>query len=515
MTGPNSIRKVVIVGGGTAGWMAAACISKVVGTQTHDITLIESEEIGTVGVGEATIPQIRMYNDILGLDENQFIRETNASFKLGIEFVNWKAPGESYFHPFGMFGADMDGILFTHFWQRMMTLGGSPDYGQYNVETLAARQGLMGRTSPSTPANLPKVNYAFHFDAGLYAAYLRRYAEARGVVRREGKILTVDQHPDSGYVTSVRLESGGTVEGDLFIDCSGFRGLLIEQTLKAGYEDWSEWLPCNRAAAVPTERARLPDGREAPITPYTRSTAQEAGWQWRIPLQHRTGNGYVFCSEYISEDEAVARLLTRLDGKPLKDPKVLRFVTGHRRKMWDKNVVAMGLASGFLEPLESTSIHLVQVAISKLLTYFPKGGFDPSVIAQFNAEMLAEYTNVKDFLIAHYHVTEREDTPFWRYCKHMTVPESLQRRLDIFAGTGQAAVQHGDLFKEQSWFAILVGQGLMPRNYHPVADVISEDDLKLRLSNVRMAIHERLRTLISHDEFIARHCAAPAMEKAM
>ena len=499
------IRNIVIVGGGTAGWMSAAVLSKVLGHNNHTITLIESEEIGTVGVGEATIPMIMMYNDVLGLNENEFIRETNASFKLGIQFCDWKAVGESYFHPFGTFGVDMDGINFTHFWQRLARSGGSPDYGHYNAETMAARENRFGRTPKSEPLTMPRINYAFHFDASLYAAYLRRYSEARGVVRQEGKIVSVRQDPDNGFVTGVQTEDGRVIEGDFFLDCSGFRGLLIEQTLKTGYEDWSEWLPCNRAAAVPTEK---PEGG---ITPYTRATAREAGWQWRIPLQHRTGNGYVFCSEFISEDEAVSKLLTRLDGKPLKDPKVLRFVTGHRRKMWNKNVLALGLASGFLEPLESTSIHLVQVGLAKLLAHFPKF-INNRVLDQYNREMLAEYTNVKDFLIAHYHVTEREDTPFWKRNKYMSIPDSLRARLDIFSQTGQAAVQQNELFKEASWFAILMGQGLVPKNYHPVADVISDDELKLRLSNVRIGVQNRVNGLIGHDQFIAQNCSAKMLE---
>ncbi|HTM81546.1 tryptophan halogenase family protein [Asticcacaulis sp.] len=498
---PSPIRNITIVGGGAAGWMSAAVLSKVLGKTNHKITLIESEEIGTVGVGEATIPMILMFNSVLGLDEDEFIRETHATFKLGIHFVDWKAVGQSYFHPFGTFGVDMDGINFMHFWQRMARSGGNPDYGRYNAETMAARDNRFGRTPKTDLSTMPKINYAFQFDANLYAAFLRRYAEARGVIRQEGKIVKINQQPETGFVTSLELDNGKGIDGDFFLDCSGFRGLLIEETLKSGYHDWSEWLPCNRAAAVPTEKP------EGPITPYTRSTAREAGWQWRIPLQHRTGNGYVFCNEFISEDEAVSKLLTRLDARPLKDPKVLRFVTGHRRKMWNKNVVALGLASGFLEPLESTSIHLVQIGLAKLLGYLPR--FINSYVAeQYNREMLAEYENVKDFLIAHYHITQREDTPFWRHCKYMGIPESLRARLNIFTETGQAAVQQTELFKEPSWFAILIGQGLLPATYHPVADTITESELKQRLSQIRTGVQDRIMTLPSHDAFIAQHCSA-------
>ncbi len=501
------ISNIVIVGGGTAGWMTAAMLSKSLGTQNYSITLVESEEIGTVGVGEATIPPILLFNEVLGLDEDEFIRETNATFKLGIEFVDWRKVGHTYFHPFGQLGVDMDGIGFNAFWLRMAAMGGNADFGRFNAETMAARENLFARTPKNDTSALPRINYAFQFDAAQYAAYLRRYSEKRGVVRVEGKISKVHQHPESGFIQSVELESGRIIKGDLFFDCSGFRGLLIEQTLQSGYEDWSQWLPCNRAAAVPCEKA------PGPITPYTRSTSREAGWQWRIPLQHRTGNGYVFCSEFISEDEACEKLLTRLDAKPLKDPKVLRFVTGHRRKVWNKNVVALGLASGFLEPLESTSIHLVQSCLTRFISMMPRTEFRQAVIDEYNRMVVADYINVKDFLIAHYKITEREDTPFWKHCKNMDIPDSLKARLEIFSNIGFANVTLTELFKETSWFAVLFGQGFFPKDYHPVADAISTDELKLRLSRVRTAITDRIATLPVHDDFIAKHCAAPAMEK--
>ena len=500
----NPIRKIVIVGGGTAGWMCAASLSRFLGTANPSITLVESDEIGTVGVGEATIPMITVFNKALGLDEDDFIRETNATFKLGIQFNDWQRPGSRYFHPFGLYGSDMDGVAFIHYWMRLWREGGHADYGRFNVETLAARDGLFLRPPPHDPSGLPKVNYAFHFDAGLFARYLRRFSERRGVVRHEGRVVKVDQHPESGFVTALHMDDGRVIAGDLFVDCSGFRGLLIEQTLKAGYDDWSQWLPCDRAAAVPSER---PEGCKTP--PFTQATAREAGWQWRIPLQQRTGNGYVFCSDFISEDEACARLLSRLEGKALRDPKVLRFTTGHRRKMWDRNVVALGLASGFLEPLESTSIHLVQVGIARLITCYPRGGVNQRLIDQYNAEMLADYVNVKDFLIAHYKVTEREDTPFWARCRSMAIPESLQARLEMFAASGHAGAQQADLFKEVSWFSVLMGQGLVPRAYHPIADALAEDDLKLRLSRMRTSVQDRLAQMMPHDDYIARHCKAP------
>jgi tryptophan 7-halogenase len=500
----NTIRRIVIVGGGTAGWMTAAALSKVVGTHGHDITLIESEQIGTVGVGEATIPMIQLFNNVLGLNEDEFVRETNATFKLGIEFVDWRRLGHSYFHPFGVLGVDMDGIGFIHYWLRWQRSGGSLHYSSFNAETEAARAHRFMRTAGEAgPMNMPAINYAFQFDASLYAAYLRRYAEKRGAMRIEGKVVSITQDPASGYIMSLQLEHGAVINGDLFIDCSGFRGLLIEEVYKAGYDDWSHWLPVNRAAAVPCE---LTDD----WLPYTRSIAREAGWQWRIPLQHRTGNGYVFSDQYISEDEASVKLLERLDGAAGGDPRILRFVTGRRRKCWVKNCLAFGLSSGFLEPLESTSIHLIQAAISKLLAMFPKDGINNRLLKRYNDEMSAEYDNIKDFLIAHYKITEREDTPFWKYVKYMSIPETLQEKLDIFRTRGEVMARHQELFKETSWFSVLVGQGFEPKSYHPIADAISDDELRLRLTRIRTGIQNRISGMPDHQEFVRKHCASPA-----
>ncbi len=503
----QGVRKIVIVGGGTAGWMTAACFAKALGTSNYDITLVESEDIGTVGVGEATIPPIIRFNAFLNIDENAFIRETNATFKLGIEFVDWKALGQTYFHPFGQFGTEMEGFAFQHYWLRDYHRRNRAEFdlSTYNLETQAARQGRFGRVR-SEPGK-PDLNYAFQFDAGLYARFLRSYAEARGVIRQEGRIVRVDQDSESGFITALQIQNGPSVAGDLFIDCSGFRGLLIEETLHCGYNDWSHWLPVNRAAAVPCERA-------GELTPFTRATAREAGWQWRIPLQHRTGNGYVFSNKFIEEDAAAENLLTRLDGKALADPKILRFVTGHRRTFWEKNVVALGLASGFLEPLESTSIHLVQAGMFKLLALFPKHGFDPHIVAQYNRDITFDYNNIKDFLIAHYHVTEREDTPFWRYVKHMDIPDSLRARLEVFKATGQSLSREPELFREPSWLAVLTGQGLVPNDYHAAADAMEESELRLSLSRWRTAVAERVKALPSQEDFIRRTCASEAFLKA-
>lgn len=499
----RNINNIVIAGGGTAGWMTAAALAKVLGTHRHKIVLVESEQIGTVGVGEATIPMIQLYNNVLGLDENEFVRETNATFKLGIEFVDWRRLGHSYFHPFGLLGVDMDGIGFIHYWMRWKAAGGSLHYSHFNAETEAARAGRFMRTSgESGPMLMPAINYAFQFDASLYAAFLRRYAETRGVVRIEGKVIDVIQDPGTGYIRSLKLERGDVLEGDLFIDCSGFRGLLIEQVYKAGYDDWSHWLPVNRAAAVPCDST-------GDWLPYTRSTAREAGWQWRIPLQHRIGNGYVYCDQYLSDDEAAAKLLERLDAARQAEPRVLRFVTGRRRKCWVGNCVAFGLSGGFLEPLESTSIHLIQVGIAKLLAMFPKEGINDRLVTRFNSEMAYEYDNVKDFLIAHYKITEREDTPFWQYVKHMSIPDSLQEKLDIFRARGEVMARQTELFKETSWYSVLVGQGLEPRSYHPVADAISEDELRLRLTKIRTGIQNRISGMPVHQEYVRKHCASP------
>ncbi|MFN3668186.1 MAG: tryptophan halogenase family protein [Brevundimonas sp.] len=491
----DRVRDIVIIGGGTAGWMTAAALSKVVGTQSYTIRLVESDEIGVVGVGEATIPPILLFNKLLGIDEAEFIRETNATFKLGIQFVDWGRLGHTYMHPFGLFGADMNGIAFSHYWLRALKAGGHPDNHRYIAEAEAMRLNRFMRT-PQAAANMPKINYAFQFDASLYAAYLRRYAEARGVVRTEGRVVSVEQDAGDGALTSVTLADGAVVPGDFFIDCSGFRGLLIEGALKAGYDDWSRWLPCNRAVAVPSDRVEDP-------VPYTRSTAREAGWQWRIPLQHRTGNGYVFSDAFISEDQATEALLARLDGPPQAEPRVLRFVSGRRKKGWVANCVALGLASGFLEPLESTSIHLIQAGISKLLALFPKRRLDQAMADRFNLEMDAQYESVRDFIIAHYKVSTRDDTAFWRYCRDMAVPDSLTARLESFRTRGETFVENHELFRETNWFPILYGQGLIPDAYHPLADVLSEDELGLALAGIRKGILARVDGMPGHAAFLA------------
>jgi tryptophan 7-halogenase len=497
----DQIRSIVIVGGGTAGWMTAAALSKVLGRDYASITLVESDAIGTVGVGEATIPQINIFNRMLGIDEDEFVRRTKGSFKLGIQFVDWGKRGSTYFHPFGAYGVNMEGISFHAFWLRLHQAGLAPWIDDYSIQAKAAEAGKFMRPVDAGNSPLSNITYAFHFDAGLYALYLREYAEAAGVVRKEGKITQVVQRGDDGFIEAVVLEDGTRIAADLFIDCSGFHGLLIEGTMKAGYTDWSHWLPCNSAVAVPCESV-------ADITPYTRSTARNAGWQWRIPLQHRTGNGYVYCSDYISDDEAAATLLANLDGKPLADPRFIKFTTGHRNQYWMKNCVAIGLSSGFMEPLESTSIWMIQTAIAKLLTMFPDKSFAPVDIGRFNRVLKTETEEIRDFIILHYKVTQRDDTPFWDYVRAMDVPDRLTEKMEVFANAGRAFRENEELFNDTSWFAVMVGQGLIPRTFDPVAKLLSEDETKTRLDQIRGAVLNSADYMPRHIDFIRDNCAA-------
>jgi tryptophan halogenase len=496
------IRKIVIVGGGTAGWMTAAALGKLLGPDYAEIVVVESDEIGIVGVGEATIPQIGMFNRMLGLDEDDFVRKTKGSFKLGIQFVDWGCKGQTYFHPFGPFGVDMEGVSFHAFWLRLAQAGAPHPITDYSLQAVAAEDDRFMRAIDAGPKSpLSKIAYAFHFDAGLYARFLRQFAEARGVRRQEGKIVRVDQRATDGFIEAVALESGERIEGELFIDCSGFRGLLIEQTLKAGYEDWSHWLPCDRAVAAPCESAPV-------LTPYTRSTARAAGWQWRIPLQHRTGNGHVYSSSHISDDEAASVLLSNLDGQPLADPRFLRFVTGRRKRAWVKNCIALGLASGFIEPLESTSIHLIQSGIAKLLQMFPDRTFPQADIDRFNRTTQLEMEQVRDFIILHYNLSKRDDTAFWRHCRDMDVPESLKEKYRLFETTGRIFRENDELFNDTSWYAVMIGQGMRPKRFDPVAEVLSLEETERRLAEVRRVMRTCADKMPGHAEFIRRNCAA-------
>ncbi len=495
------IKRIVIVGGGTAGWMTAAALGKVLGRDYADITLVESDAIGTVGVGEATIPQLATFNRMLKIDEDEFVRRTKGSFKLGIEFVNWGRMGHRYMHPFGSYGRNMNGLSFHAYWQRLKQLGEVDSLDDYSLNATAAKSNKFMRAIDAGNSPLSEIAYAFHFDAGLYALYLRDLAEGHGVRRHEGRIVQVHQDGESGFVESVELEDGARIEGDLFIDCSGFRGLLIAETLGVDFVDWSRWLPCNRAMVAPCASVDA-------WTPYTRSTAHAAGWQWRIPLQHRIGNGYVYCSDYISDDEATATLLDNLDGEPLAEPRQVRFTTGHRTKYWEKNVVAIGLSSGFMEPLESTSIWMIQNGISRLLANFPDRTFAGVDRDRYNRVMLQETEWIRDFLILHYHATERDDTPFWDYCRTMDVPERLKEKLAVYANTGRCFREADELFNDTSWFAVLTGQCGSPRSYDPVAEMISLEETRERLRQIRDTVHASANYMPDHRQFIQEHCAA-------
>ena len=498
------IRRVVIVGGGTAGWMTAATLGRFLKNDYSEVRVIESEEIGTVGVGESTIPQMRIFNRMLALDENEFVSRTQATFKLAIEFRDWRRIGDAYFHPFGPYGLDMEGVSFHAYWLKLHAMGQAPDLGDYSLELSAARQSRFMRPIEKRNSPLSAIAYAFHFDAGLYAKFLREFAEKLGVKRTEGKIVDVQLNGESGFIEAVKLADGQRVEGDLWIDCSGFRGLLIEQSLKTGYEDWSHWLINDRAWAVPCEKA----GDRHPVT---RAIARSAGWQWRIPLQHRIGNGYAFSSKFVSEDEAAGTLLSQLEGKPLKDPMLIRFTTGKRRKSWNKNCVAIGLSAGFMEPLESQSIYLIQVAIARLLTVFPDRGFEPGDAAHFNRLMDWEFDRIRDFLVLHFHATERTDSPYWEYCRNMQIPDFLAEKIALFQGHGRIFRDNNELFGDNSWFSVLLGQGVRPRTYDPLVDVMPEKELHERMNNIRTVIQNSVAHMPDHWEFITRNCAAKPM----
>ena len=487
---PDKVQRIVIAGGGTAGWMTAAALSHTLGKQLN-ITLVESDIIGTVGVGEATIPTLQYFHRLLGIDEREFMAATQATFKLGIEFINWRHAEHKYLHAFGHTGQDCWACGFQHFWLRGRQLGIHYDYGDYCPEHQAAKAERFAHTQPKN------LNYAYHLDAGNYARYLRSFSEQRGVTRIEGIISDVVLNPGTGNIDSLTLSQGEIVHGDLFIDCTGFRGRLIEQALHTGYEDWSHWLPCDRAIAVQSEHSHPP-------LPFTRSTAQPYGWQWRIPLTGRQGNGVVFASNAISHADAEDELLASLQAEPLTEPKMISFRTGKRRKQWHKNCVAIGLSSGFLEPLESTSIHLISSAILRLLDFFPHNGIKPSEIHEYNKQAELELIGIRDFVILHYKVTQRRDSPLWQYCQQMTVPDTLQEKLDLFAQTGRVLKERNELF-EDSWQQVMLGQGIQPGGYHPIVNNMSDDELHHFLLQIRQQIANRVTQLPHHLDYLGQY----------
>lgn len=498
MNDVKSIKNIVIVGGGTAGWMTAAAFSQATGDRAK-ITLIESEDIGTVGVGEATIPPFVGFNNLLGIDEADMMAHVQATFKLGIQFTNWGQIGDSYFHPFGAYGYDIDGNDFHNIWLKQRQNGDPRPLMAYSPETIAAMHRKFERTPDNQPDDLPPINYAYHLNATQYAGYLRKYSEKRGVTRVEGFVENVTLDSENGNVASVTLRGGDVIEGDFFIDCSGFRGLLIEGALETGYEDWTHWLPCDRAVAVPC-------AQEGDPLPYTRATAHPAGWQWRVPLQNRLGNGHVYCSKYMSDDEAHHILMSNLDGEPLADPKQLYFKTGHRKKFWNKNVVAIGLSAGFMEPLESTSIHLINTALTKLVATFSLDGIAPIQADIFNRLTMKEYARIRDFLILHYKATSRNDTGFWDYCREMDVPDTLQQKLDLFQWNGQFFREDDELFTATSWVAVMMGQGIKPSAYNPAVDALDDSKVKYEFGEIEKSIQYLVSKMPTHGQFIRAYC---------
>jgi tryptophan halogenase len=488
----EAIRKIVVVGGGTAGWMSAALLKRVLGAVV-DIELVESEEIGIIGVGEATIPPIQQLNAVLGLDEREFLRETKASIKLAIRFENWRAIGERYYHTFGAPGRSQAFCHFHHYWTRAEQRGLHSNLWDYDLNYLCAEANKFAKLQVSDP--IWELPYAYHFDSSLYGQYLRRYSERLGVRRTEGLIQDAMLDAESGEVISLKLRDGREIEGDFYIDCSGGRGLLIRQKLGVAYEDWGRWLPCDRAMAMPSERFDV-------TLPYTRSIAHAAGWQWRIPLQHRNGNGLVYSSSHYSDDEAATLLAANLESPALAEPKIIPFRTGRTKDQWAKNVVAVGLSSGFLEPLESTSIYLIQTAVVRLVHHFPHRGVTDELRDEYNRHSKHEFELIRDFIILHYHRNDRDDSDFWRDVRHMAVPERITRKMAVFRANGTLEQDTKDLFRDASWLQVMLGQGVMPQDYHPLADSITDDELKLKLENMRKTKLQPMEKIPGHDEFL-------------
>jgi tryptophan 7-halogenase len=497
---PDALRSICIVGGGSAGWMAAAALANATGGSIA-VSLVESDEIGTVGVGEATIPPIKSFNAGLGIPEAEFVSATKATFKLGIEFVGWGTEQDRYFHPFGTHGADFDRVGLHHYWVREHLRGDPTPFDDYSMCKALAREDRFGPPLDNMRDVRSTHAYAYHFDAGLYARLMRSYAEARGVVRHEGRVTDVARDPLTGNVTHVVLADGRTVAADFFVDCSGFVGLLIGRTLGTEYEDWTHWLPCDRAVAMPSANS-------GPLTPYTRSTAHATGWQWRIPLQHRQGNGYVYCSRFVSDDEAQALLRTHVEGEPLAEPRLLRFTTGRRRQAWSHNCVSLGLAAGFMEPLESTSLHLIQMGVERLLRLLPDRHHDPLNAEEFNRATVAEWERIRDFLILHYHANTRPE-PFWQACAEMRIPDELAYKMKHFIADARLVSPHDELFRNPSWLAVYLGQGVIPKGYDRLADARPGVDAPAQLRKLRELMRAAAQTFPTHDDYVGRYARAP------
>ena len=487
-------QRVVIAGGGTAGWVTAAALSSQIG-KLIDITLVESDQIGAIGVGEATIPTHCSFHHTIGVDEAEFMRATGATFKLGISFENWGALGDKYIHAFGKIDKSTWMADFHHLWMQAKSEGYGGELDDYCLELRAAEAGKFAIT------NSPKVNYAYHLDASLYAKFLRKHSEARGVKRIEGMFVDVRKNSETGYIESLVMESGEEIPGDLFIDCSGFRASLIEKAMGVEFEDWSHWLPMNSAVAVQTKS-------HGKIMPYTRSIARQAGWQWRIPLQHRVGNGHVYCTDYLSDDEAHQTLVDNIDGEMLFDPRIIRFKTGRRKKMWEKNCIALGLSSGFLEPLESTSIHLFQMAAVRLIQMFPFEGISPALTNYYNRIADEEFLGIRDFIILHYIATQRDDTAFWRDRQTLDIPDSLKERLALYKENSFLYQGEADIFRVDSWLQVLRGQGIFSENYHHAGQLMHPEKLRANLDGLKAQIRAAVDQLPSHEDFIAQYCAA-------
>ncbi|MEL6857055.1 MAG: tryptophan halogenase family protein [Pseudomonadota bacterium] len=498
---PNSIRKIVIVGGGSAGWMTAAALSRMLTSQTVQITLIESEQIGTIGVGEATIPDVINFNSMLGIPEQDFLRATNGTFKLGIEFINWGRLGESYFHPFGPHGVDMQGIDFHQYWMRFRQAQGVTDIEEFSLSAVAAKQHKFALPNNDPRSVLSQLRYAYHFDATAYALYLRSFAEQRSATRIEGKVERVTRDPETGFIESVQLERGDLVEGDLFFDCTGFRSLLLGQTLGVEFEDWAHWLPCDTAQTVACERT-------GPLLPYTKSTAKTAGWQWRIPTQHRTGNGHIYASQMIDDDAAIESLLADLDGPAMAAPRKIRFRTGHRERFWEKNCIAIGLSGGFLEPLESTSLFLIQEGISKFISLFPSADMPAAVRDEYNRQLEKKFAQVRDFIILHYKATQRDDSPFWNYCRNMSIPESLKQKMELFQEAGRVFRNEDELFTRPSWVAVMMGQNLLPKTVDPIVSGLDAQEISRSLGSMQTAMNNAAQRMEPHETFLKKYAWA-------